>query len=91
MNEFKLNMFFIMYKDKALPNRDEFRKNFKKKYGQYQYLEELIRMIEQYQFKKYGQTLNNFIKKEVKKRLLLYNINVMLEKKEGWENEKKDI
>lgn len=71
MNEFKLNMFFIMYKDKPLPNRDEFRRNFKKKYGQYQYLEELIRMIEQYQFKKYGQTLNNFIKKRSKEEAVI--------------------
>lgn len=57
MSDFKLNMYFEMYKDKPLPNRDEFRKNFKNKHGKFQYLEELIKMIEKHQFKKYGMTL----------------------------------
>lgn len=61
MNDFKLNFFFMIHKDKPLPNRDEFRRTFTKKYGKFQYLEELIRMIEKYQFKKYGATLNNFV------------------------------
>lgn len=60
--EFQLNMYFTEYKDKPLPNRDEFRKNFKKKHGKFQYLEELIKMIEEHQMKKYGETLSNFIK-----------------------------
>lgn len=59
MNEFKLNFYFNLYKDKALPNRDEFRKNFKKNYGNFQYTEELIKMIEEYQMKKYGETLHD--------------------------------
>ena len=59
MNEFKLNFYFNLYKDKALPNRDEFRKNFKKNYGNFQYIEELIRMVEKYQMKKYGETLHD--------------------------------
>ena len=50
-------MYFELYKDKPLPNRDEFRKNFKKKHGKFIYLEELIKMIEEHQFKKYGMTL----------------------------------
>lgn len=65
-------MYFEMYKDLPLPNRDEFRKNFKKKHGKFQYLEEVIKMIEDYQFEKYGQTLSNYIKtrtKEEAKRL----------------------
>lgn len=57
MLDFKLNYYFEMYKDKSLPNREEFRKNFKKKYGKFKYLEELIIMIEKYQFKTYGETL----------------------------------
>lgn len=57
VNEFKLNYYFNIYKNLPLPNRDEFRKNFKKKHGKFQYLEELIVKIEQYQFKKYGMTL----------------------------------
>lgn len=57
MTDFKLNYYFEMYKDKPLPNRVEFRKNFKKKHGKFQYLEELIIKIEKHQFKKYGMTL----------------------------------
>lgn len=55
-------MYFEMYKDLPLPNRDAFRKNFKKKHGKFQYLEELIYMIEDYQIKNYGETLSNYIK-----------------------------
>lgn len=62
MIEFQLNMYFEMYKDLPLPNRDEFRKNFKKKHGDFIYLNQLIFDIERYQFKKYGTTLNNYIK-----------------------------
>lgn len=57
MIDFKLKYYYEMYKNKPLPNRDEFRKKFKKKHGKFQYLEELIKMIEKYQFKKYGMTL----------------------------------
>ena len=42
MEEFKLNFYFNLYKDKCLPNRDTFRKNFKKEHGSFKYLEELI-------------------------------------------------
>jgi hypothetical protein len=59
MNEFKLQFYFNLYKNKALPNRDEFRKNFKKNYGEFQYTEELIKMIEKYQMRKYGETLHD--------------------------------
>ena len=55
-------MYFEMYKDLPLPNRDMFRKTFKKKHGKFQYLEELIIMIEEHQLKKYGETLSSFIK-----------------------------
>ena len=57
MLEFKLNMYFEEFKEMPLGSRDNFRKKFKKKYGNFQYLEELIVMIERYQFKKYGTTL----------------------------------
>ena len=59
MEEFKLNFYFNLYKDKCLPNRDTFRKNFKKEHGSFKYLEELIIEIEKYQIKKYGCTLPN--------------------------------
>jgi hypothetical protein len=64
MNEFKLEFYFNKYKNHALPNRDAFRCNFKKEHGNFEYLEELILRIEDYQFKKYGCTLPNdtFIK-----------------------------
>ena len=77
MLEFKLNYYFEMYKELPLPNRETFRFNFKKKHGNFQYLEELIKMIEDYQFKKYGETLNNHYKsrntEEAKK--ISYKIN----------------
>lgn len=59
MSEFKLQFYFNLYKDRALPNRVEFRKNFKKNYGEFQYTEELIKMIEEHQMKKYGETLHD--------------------------------
>ena len=60
INEFKLEFYFNLYKDKPLKSRDEFRKNFKKAHGNFLYLPELIVRIENYQIKKYGETLNNF-------------------------------
>ena len=61
INEFKLEFYFNLYKDKPLKNRDEFRKNFKKVHGNFLYLPELIVRIENYQIKKYGETLDNFV------------------------------
>ena len=61
INEFKLEFYFNLYKDKPLKSRDEFRKNFKKAHGKFLYLPELIFKIENYQIKKYGETLNNFV------------------------------
>ena len=46
INEFKLEFYFNLYKDKPLKNRDEFRKNFKKAHGNFLYLPELIVRIE---------------------------------------------
>lgn len=57
--DFKLNLYFNMYKDKPLPNGDEFRKNFKKEHGKFPYLNELVVMLINYQVKKYGQQLPN--------------------------------
>lgn len=61
INEFKLEFYFNLYKDKPLKSRDEFRKNFKKSHGNFLYLPELIVRIENYQIKKYGETLDNFV------------------------------
>lgn len=59
MNDFKFNYYLNLYKEHPLPNRNEFRKNFRKKHGKYVHIEELIVAIENYQLKKYGQTLNS--------------------------------
>ena len=66
--EFKLNLFFNMYKDSPIGSRDKFRARFIKKHGRFQYLPELIIMIEEYQRKKFGMTIwdnveINYIKK----------------------------
>lgn len=55
--EFKLNLYFNMYKDYPIGSRDNFRNLFKRKHGEFHYLPELIRMIEQYQKEKYGMTI----------------------------------
>lgn len=49
--DFKLNYYYYKYKDNPLPNSDEFRKRFKKENGKFQYLNELIVMIINYQVK----------------------------------------
>lgn len=67
--EFQLNYYFNMYKDLPIRSRNEFRMSFRKKHGKFQYLEELIVMIERYQFKKYGETLSkNYIDHKTKEQ-----------------------
>lgn len=55
--DFKLNLYFNIYKDYPIGSRDEFRSFFWKRHGRYQYLPELILMIEKYQRKKFGMTI----------------------------------
>lgn len=55
--EFKLNLYFNMYKDCPIGSRDNFRVLFRKKHGKFQYLPELIVMIERYQVEKFGMTI----------------------------------
>ena len=59
MYEFKLNYYFEILKDEAFDNRKKFRERFIKKFGKFQFLEELIIMVEQYQIKKYGSLINS--------------------------------
>lgn len=59
MYEFKLNYYFEIFKDDIFDNRKKFREKFIKNYGKYEYLEELILMIEKYQIKKYGNMLRS--------------------------------
>ena len=49
MEDFKLQFYFNLYKDKAMITRNLFRVEFIKRHGEFKYLEELIRMIEDYQ------------------------------------------
>lgn len=55
--DFKLNLYFNMYKDYPIGSRDKFRKRFVKKHGKFHYLPELILMIEKYQKEKFGMTI----------------------------------
>ena len=59
MDEFKLNYYFEMYKDKAFNNHKEFRREFIKKHGNFRYVSELIVMVYNYQNKKYGDRLTH--------------------------------
>ena len=60
-NEFKLQLFFNMYKDIQISSRDSFRAWFRKKHGRFSCLNELIFMIEQYQMEKYGETISRYV------------------------------
>lgn len=73
MEEFKLNFYFNLYKDKVMQNRDVFRANFHKLHGNFNYLEELIKMIENYQIKTYGCTLHSNEINDIKRRINDYN------------------
>lgn len=57
--DFKLQFYFNKYKNLPLPNRNRFKLEFRKKHGNFEYLNELIIMIENYQLKKFGSTLNS--------------------------------
>ena len=58
-NEFKLQFYFNLYKDKSMINSSMFRAKFKKLHGDFKYLDKLVVEIENYQIKKYGCTLGN--------------------------------
>lgn len=73
MEEFKLNFYFNLYKDREYANRDVFRANFHKLHGEFIYLEELIRMIEKYQMKKYGNILHTYKISDIKRRVNDHN------------------
>ena len=66
--EFKYNLYFVLYKDKPFVNRERFRNKFKKEQGDYRYIKQLTLDIEEYQHKTYGQILpaSDFV--EVKTR-----------------------
>lgn len=67
MTEFKLEFYFNLYKDRPISTREEFRIKFKKTHGEFEYINELLVMIEKYQIKKYGTTLYDWNNNEEKK------------------------
>ena len=75
MLEFKLQFYFKMFKDKPFKNAKVFKSEFIKKYCNFEYLNELVIMITNYQIKKYGYSLcpsyyTPIITKEDSKRIL---------------------
>ena len=57
MLDFKLQFYFKMFKDKPFKNAKVFKNEFIKQYGNFEYLNELVIMITNYQIKKYGYSL----------------------------------
>lgn len=77
--EFKLNYYFELYKDKPFLNSRDFRIKFTKKYGNFKYISELIIMINKYQCTKYGNglcsTVEHLSREELRVRTSFDNIN----------------
>ena len=57
MLEFKLNYYFEKYKDSSMISITNFKREFTKREGKFDLLNELIKMIYDYQLKKYGECL----------------------------------
>lgn len=70
---FKLNYYFQLYKDSPVINRQKFRAEFIKKHGRFSYLNDLVLMMEQYQFKKYGHAI--YLPLDTKTQKEQYKIN----------------
>lgn len=62
MEEFKLQFYFNLYKDKPFVNGVTFRKRFERMHGKFESINKLIVMIENYQIKKYGRILDDGFK-----------------------------
>ena len=63
-NEFKLQFYFNMYKDYPVINTQKFTYEFIKKHGKFNYLRELILMIEKYQRQRYGNLVDYYANNE---------------------------
>lgn len=69
MLEFKLNYYFNLYKDTVLISATKFKDIFIRKHGKFELLNELVIMIQKYQYDKYGnllqtgKSLNRIVKK----------------------------
>ena len=57
MLEFKLQYYFEKYKDISVVSSSKFKTEFIKKEGNFDLLNELIVMIQRYQYKKYGEAI----------------------------------
>lgn len=57
MLEFKLQYYFEKYKDISVVSSSKFKNEFIKKEGNFELLNELIVMIQRYQYKKYGEAI----------------------------------
>ena len=58
--DFKLNYYFNELKDLSFQLREKFKSRFIKRYGRFELLNELVLMVENYQMKKYGETICSF-------------------------------
>lgn len=76
MLEFKLNYFFEKYKESSLISITDFKREFTKAEGNFDLLIELIKMIHDYQIKKYGECLvsGNMIVNKKRKKNYFNNI-----------------
>ena len=68
MEDFKLEFYFSLYKDKPISTREEFRVKFKRLHGEYEDIEILLMKIENYQIEKYGTTLYDWSKNRDKEQ-----------------------
>lgn len=59
LDKFKQLLYFEKYKDYPISARDKFRNYFTTNHGRYKDINEVIKMIERYQVKKYGCTLQS--------------------------------
>lgn len=59
--DFKLELYFNMYKNSPIIRRNYFIKRFIKKHGKFEYLPELIFKIEKYQREKYGGLIDFYV------------------------------
>ena len=67
MLDFKLNYYFEMFKDKPFKNAKVVKNEFIKQYGNFEYLNELVIMITNYQIEKYRCSLCPRYQKNIKK------------------------
>lgn len=59
--DFKLKLYFNMYKDSPIIRRSYFKSKFIKKHGKFEYLPELIYMIEKYQLQKFNSLIDYYV------------------------------